>query len=156
MSKTPAPTGAAPEVQVMTDPEGEPLFAVIPWKHWTAVQAALEDARDAALLDRFHADLEAGREELVPVEIGDAIAAGDSPIRVWRDHRGLTQKGLAEAAGLKQAYVSELESGRKTNPPIDTALRLARALAVDLDDLFPAVTVEAEAASTPPGVVDVD
>ncbi len=122
--------------QVIRDSHGRPAFAVVPWDTWTAMQDALEDARDAALLDRLRADLAAGREELVPMELADSIAVGDSPIKVWRRHRGLTQKDLAAATGLNQAYISELESGAKPNPSIDTLRRLARELGVSLEDLL--------------------
>ena len=133
--------GALDEVQVIRDDAGAPAFAVVPWARYEALAATAEDARDAAIADAVRADLAAGRQELLPTAMVARLVAGESPIRVWREHRGLTQAQLANAAGLKQGYVSELESGRKTNPTIETLIQIARPLGCTLDDLV----VEAEA-----------
>ena len=52
---------------------------------------------------------------------------------MFRDHRGLTQTQLAEAAGLKQSYVSQIEAGTR-NGSVDALTRIAEALRVELDD----------------------
>jgi hypothetical protein len=46
--------------------------------------------------------LAAGEEELIPSEMVMRMVAGDSPVRVWREHRGLTMAALAERAGIAQ------------------------------------------------------
>jgi transcriptional regulator with XRE-family HTH domain len=61
---------------------------------------------------------------------------GESPLRVWREHRGLTQQALADAAGVGKSYISQLEAGTKTGA-IGTLRAIASALRVDLDDLEP-------------------
>ncbi|MGY0834451.1 helix-turn-helix domain-containing protein [Azospirillum argentinense] len=55
-------------------------------------------------------------------------------MKVFRDHRGMTQAQLAEATGLKQAYVSQIEAGTRGGS-VDVLKRIAEALRVDLDDL---------------------
>ncbi|MDP6342806.1 MAG: helix-turn-helix transcriptional regulator, partial [Alphaproteobacteria bacterium] len=75
-------------------------------------------------------------EELVPIELVDRLLAGESPVKVWREHRGMRQNKLAEAAGLKQPYLSQIEAGKREGS-LDTMARIARALEVDLDDLVP-------------------
>ena len=49
----------------------------------------LEALRD---YDRFTAAVEKGEEELVPHEIVARLAAGESPIKVWREYRNFTNK----------------------------------------------------------------
>lgn len=55
-------------------------------------------------------------------------------IRERRTERGLTQEALAERAGISANYLAKLELGWKT-PSVDTLVRLARALGVQVCDL---------------------
>ena len=84
-----------------------------------AAQAAYQRTRD---------------EEAVPIAVVDRLLAGENPIRVWREHRGLSLIRLANAAGLGKGYLSQLERGARQGP-VATIQRLAAALRVDLDDL---------------------
>ena len=133
------PRSSADTVQTIAGADGKPAFAVVPWDRWLALTAAEEIARadrhDAAIADAVKADLAAGRQELLPAAMVERLATGESPIRVWREHRGLSQDQLAEAAGLGQGYLSQLESGRKANPSLQALTKLARALRCRLDDL---------------------
>ncbi|WP_454789089.1 helix-turn-helix domain-containing protein [Mycolicibacterium lutetiense] len=63
-------------------------------------------------------------------------------LRAVRQERGLTLEELAEATGLTKSYLSKIERQRST-PSIAVALKVARALDVDVAQLFsedPAVT----------------
>jgi len=51
-----------------------------------------------------------------------------------RKEKGVTQEELAEKAGLHRAYFWEIEKGR--NISIKTAYNIARALGVNLSQLF--------------------
>src|SRR5262249_34000878 len=53
----------------------------------------------------------------------------------WRNKRGMTQRTLAEAAGMAPSYLAEIEGNRKPGSA-DALSRLARALRVGLDDLL--------------------
>ena len=75
-------------------------------------------------------------EELVPSSVTYAILDGENPIRVWREHRGLTQQQVADLAGISKPYLSQLESGRRSGS-IDVLSALARALGLSIDDLIP-------------------
>jgi DNA-binding XRE family transcriptional regulator len=70
----------------------------------------------------------------VPAAIVERLMAGSVPLRVWREHRGLSVTQLATAASVDSAAVNAIESGREAGA-IDTMARLARALRIDLDDL---------------------
>lgn len=94
----------------------------------------IEDAADRAALERFRNRRAAGEEELIAAEIVDRLLDGENRIRVWREHRGLTLDLLAERAGIAQAYLSQLETGKREGE-IDTLRAIAGALALTIDDL---------------------
>ena len=72
--------------------------------------------------------------ERIPAAIVDRLAEGEAPVRVWREYRGLSLRGLSEKAGVSAAMLSEIENGKKEGS-VHTLAALARALGVDLDDL---------------------
>jgi transcriptional regulator with XRE-family HTH domain len=56
-------------------------------------------------------------------------------LRAARRQRGLTQMGLAEAAGLDRQAISAIENGYST-PYLDTLILIAAAMDVPLADLM--------------------
>jgi transcriptional regulator with XRE-family HTH domain len=56
-------------------------------------------------------------------------------IREERDKRGMTQQALADKTGLSRGFIARLETGRH-DPSATTLAKLARALRVDVGDLF--------------------
>ena len=106
----------------------------IPLDEYKRMQTAMDDLADLQAYDRVTADLAAGREERVPAEYVRRMIAGESPLRVWRDLRGLTQSALARASGVNRVQIADIEAGRK-NGSLETARRLAEALRIGLDDL---------------------
>jgi len=56
-------------------------------------------------------------------------------IRRIRQEARLSQKDLAEAAGIDQSYLSMIESDQRRNPGTRIIARLAQALQVSIDDL---------------------
>lgn len=50
--------------------------------------------------------------------------------------RKLTQKQVAELAGITQNYYSELETGKKENPTMEVIFKLAAALEYSFDELY--------------------
>ena len=89
---------------------------------------------DIAAIDRFEARLAEGTEELIPASIVNAILDGGNAVRIWRGHRGMSGKALAQAAGISPAYLSQIETGRREGP-LDVMKRIAGALNITLDDL---------------------
>jgi DNA-binding XRE family transcriptional regulator len=116
-------------MQTINTPSGETLV-VLELDEYEALV-------DAAAAHDVLARIAAGEEELVPADVVDRLLEGGHPVRVWRDHRGMTGRALAQAAGISPAYLSEIEHGRKA-PSLATLRRLADVLNVDLDDLAPA------------------
>ncbi len=72
----------------------------------------------------------------MPADIVHRISAGEHPVRVWRRHRGIKAGDLARRAGISQAYLSEIEGGKKSGS-FKVVSALAQTLEVDLDDLVP-------------------
>jgi DNA-binding XRE family transcriptional regulator len=123
----------------MTEPiiiehDGQPTHVVLAYAEWRRMKATLEDfddAVDAAVARRI---LEDPKTEWVPGEVVERLVEGQNPIRVWREHRGLSQAALAARAKLPQQTISMLENGRRKGT-LDQVRRLAEALGVGLDDL---------------------
>ena len=65
----------------------------------------------------------------------DAKQALGRRIKALRKQAALTQEGLAERTGLNPKFISGIERGRE-NPTLDTLIRLARELGVQLVELF--------------------
>jgi DNA-binding XRE family transcriptional regulator len=111
--------------------KGGVRFAIIPEVEFRRLTEAEEDLADLRAFDAAKRK----DQELVPIEVADRMIAGESPLRVWREYRGLTQQQLAAAAGISKPYISQIEGEART-PSIDVIKRLAAALAVDVDDLL--------------------
>lgn len=58
-------------------------------------------------------------------------------LRVARQIANLTQAQLAEKAGVDPALISRLERGGRRRPSYEAVVRIARALNLAPDDLFP-------------------
>ena len=107
-------------------------YAIVPLTEYEALRKAVdEDTMDAAIMRRV---MEDPGQEWVPADLVRRIAAGEHPVRVWRDHRGMTGSALAAAAGIAGSYLSAIENGKKPGS-INAMKRIAGALGVDLDDL---------------------
>jgi DNA-binding XRE family transcriptional regulator len=111
---------------------GNPEFAVIPYEDYQHFLQLLEDEADAGVVAEFHEAYTAGREFLVPDEIVRRELAGESPVKLWREHRGLTQQELANGAGISKPYLSQIENGKRQGT-LETLSALARVLQVPLD-----------------------
>ena len=119
--------------QIITTPSGERMV-VLPEAEYLAMVEASEMADDLAAIERFKSRLAAGAEELVPAAVVNAILDGGNPVRVWREHRGLSSKDLAAKAKMSPAYLSQIESGKREGT-IDTLREIAVALTITIDDL---------------------
>jgi ribosome-binding protein aMBF1 (putative translation factor) len=103
---------------------------------YEALVREAEDAADAAQIREAERRVAAGEDEYVPIELTKRLLAGEVPVRVWREHRGLSARALAARAGISAAYLSQIETSKKPGS-FDAMARLARALGVDMEDLEP-------------------
>jgi DNA-binding XRE family transcriptional regulator len=103
--------------QIIEGPNGQPLFAVIPYDEYTA----LVDRQDS--------------ETTLPhAVVGAHVIDGKSLVRAWREHRGLTQNEVAEKMGVTQAAYCQMEKQgvRLRRPTIE---KIAEALGVEVEQL---------------------
>ena len=107
---------------------------IIPADDYRILVEKAEMLDDVAAYDRAKAALAAGDEELVPALVANAILDGENPVRVWRLHRDMSQVQLAEAAGISQAYLAQIETGKREGT-LSLYRSLADALELDLEDL---------------------
>ena len=120
-------------VQFLETPAGR--FAVLPEADYHRMAEALDDADAGAIIDRFRQRLAEGEEELIPASVVNRLLAGDNPVRVWREHRGIKVGELATATKLSQAYVSQIEAGKREGS-LGAMKAIATALDVTADDLL--------------------
>ena len=106
----------------------------IPAAEYRALLGAATNLADLRAHDHAMAAIARGDEELVPAAFAKRLIAGESPLRVWRDLRGLTQTALSTASGVNRVQIANIESGAKSGS-VATLRKLADALAVGLDDL---------------------
>jgi ribosome-binding protein aMBF1 (putative translation factor) len=88
---------------------GKPAFVVIPIEEWRRIEATLEDRTDAAAVRTFLKN----PTETFPDDVVAAILNGTSPLKTLREHRGLTQAGLAKASATSAVYISQIERGER-------------------------------------------
>ncbi|MER8897177.1 helix-turn-helix transcriptional regulator [Mesorhizobium sp. M0676] len=116
--------------QIIKTSTGEELV-VIPKADYEALlhaaEEAVEDAADVAIYDERKAELKT--EKLLPAEVTMDILRGSSRLKALRNWRKLTQAELADAIGVSQGFLSDLESNRR-KPSAQTSTMLVKALDV--------------------------
>jgi len=75
-------------------------FAVIPVEDLRRLMDNAEMLADVRAYDAAKGRLDRGEDELIPLEITERRLAGESPVKIWRDHRALTQEALAKCPSL--------------------------------------------------------
>jgi DNA-binding XRE family transcriptional regulator len=96
---------------------GIPVFAVIPYDDYMAMLP------------------EEAEQDSVPQKVAERAILNDMPlIKSWRLHLGLTQKEVAQKAGISQAALSQME--RAENPNRTATLeKLAVALGLSVEQV---------------------
>jgi ribosome-binding protein aMBF1 (putative translation factor) len=108
-------------------------------RDWRALIARLEDLEDAAAIAERRAHeakvgKEVARRDYLTGDEVRRILDDESPVKVWREKRGLSQRELGEQAGVSSSYLAEIETGKK--PGSAEALRkLSRELAIPMENL---------------------
>jgi DNA-binding XRE family transcriptional regulator len=118
------------KVQVL-EKDGKEAFAVLPIDEYRALVQRLEDLEDAQDLRSYRSN----PGESFPSEVVNRLLDGESPVKVWREFRRLTQGQLAEQTGVTVAHISQIESGKR-ECSVKLLRALARVLEVDADLLI--------------------
>jgi len=121
--------GYAAMCQLATNSKGKKLMSV-PVETIKQMLEAYEDMLDIVAFDaaKHH------EQEYLPKVVVDRLIEGENSLRVYREHRGLTQQVLANASGVSRDMIAMIETGRK-NGSLATIKKLAGALDVDIEDL---------------------
>jgi len=120
-------------VQIIKN-NGQPEYAVVPFADYQDLLKKAEMLDDVMAYDRAKAELANGEDELVPAELADAILDGKNLVKVWRQYRGLSQVELSGKIGKSQAYLAQIENGKREGT-VAVYRAIAQALGVDLDDI---------------------
>ena len=94
----------------------------------------MEDQRDAVTF--MLARMEQANAETRPWSVVERLHAGEHPVAVFREHRGMTQEELADTAGVETDAIAAIEAFAREGG-MRQLLAIARVLRVDLDDLLP-------------------
>jgi DNA-binding XRE family transcriptional regulator len=117
-------------VQIIKDAVGKPVAAVLPWAEYERLKADSDET--AALI----AAGEAARGDYTfPSDIAKRLARGESPLKVLREWRDLTQAQLGANADVAPVYISQLERGTR-NMGRAVAKKLAPALGLPANVLL--------------------
>lgn len=109
-------------------------FAVIPVDELRKLIDDAEMLADVKAYDAAKSRLEAGEDELIPLEITERRLRGEAPLRVWREHRKLTQEQLAKKSRVSRALIAAIETKRKSGS-IRTWKKLGAVLDVGWEQL---------------------
>ena len=108
----------------------------IPRAEYERLCALEEEFADIQAALTVEARIASGEEELIPAQVVDRLIDRESPLRVWREYRALSQSALARASGVNRVQIVEIEAGRNSGS-VHTLRKLADALRVAVDDLIP-------------------
>ena len=109
-------------------------MVTIPKDEYLRLKRIEEDMSDLNSAAQILERIKASTEELIPSAVIDRLLDGDAPLRVWREHRGLTQAELARQSGFNSIQIIDIEAGRKTGS-VASLVKLASAIKIDIDDL---------------------
>jgi DNA-binding XRE family transcriptional regulator len=110
-------------------------MVTIPLDEYKSLKMAVEELADLRAYDRAMAALDRSEDELIPADQAQRMIAGESPLRVWREYRGLTQTALAQASSVNRVQIVNIETGDK-NGSVETLRKLADVLGITIDDLI--------------------
>lgn len=109
-------------IQVIHDRNGNPEYAVIPYELY---QRLIENSEDDSLYESIPYRADDDDDVTIPHEVVSIHIDQDVSIQAaWRIFRGLSQREVADALGITQAAVSQLESP-DTRPQKRTRNKLA-------------------------------
>ena len=106
-------------------------WALLPMDEYEALCRQLDDAADAEAMRRAQARDE---ESFPSAFVERLLFSGENPVRVWREHRGLSTNELARRANVSNAHISAIETSASTGS-VQTLRRIANALDTTIDTL---------------------
>ncbi|MDQ3477754.1 MAG: helix-turn-helix transcriptional regulator [Pseudomonadota bacterium] len=114
---------------------GGQKMAMLPIADYERLLDLADDKADALAAERA-ARRRAEGEEYLPADMVDRLLAGESALKVWRNHRGLTLAKLSEVSRVSLTQISDMERRTRYGRPAQWR-NLADALNVSVDDILP-------------------
>jgi len=108
---------------------GRKEFAVIPVEELRKLIDDAEILPEVKAYDATNTRIDRREDETIPLEITERRVAGESPVRIWREHRGLTLEKLAKKSKVSRGMIAAIEAGHKRGGT-ETLKKLAAALKV--------------------------
>ncbi len=108
--------------------------AILPRAEYERMIERMEDMADILAADEVKRRIKAGEEDVLPSEFVDRMLAGESILKLWREHRGMNQSELGRKSGVNRVVIADIEAGR-TKGSVDAFKKLAAALGVGIEDL---------------------
>lgn len=108
-----------------------PMFVILPYQDYEEIVDSLEEQEDIKTIDEFRAD---GRK-VFPHEIAEKIAKGESPVRVLREYRKISQVELAKRINVSRQYLNQIEN-KARNGNIKILKKISAELDVPIDLLI--------------------
>ena len=96
---------------------GQPSHVLVPIEDWDAL--FLKSVADG--------------HTFVPLDVGEAVLDGHTPLKAWRNHKRLTQEELAERMGVTRSCYAQMEQAE--SPRKYTLEKAAAALGIKLPQL---------------------
>jgi DNA-binding XRE family transcriptional regulator len=103
----------------------------IPIEDYARLMEAADDLADLQAVGDYKVDPKPG----VHSEFVARMLAGESLLKLWREHRGYSQNELGKITGVNRIQIGDIEDRGKTGSVI-TLKKLANALNIQVDDLL--------------------
>jgi DNA-binding XRE family transcriptional regulator len=107
-------------------------MVAMPLADWEALEEKLEDDYLSRIANEW---FETPRGPSIPMHLAMMIIDGAHPLKVFRDHRNLSQSELGALVGVQQPAIAQIENRKRTGRPALLA-KLAAALEMPLETLM--------------------
>ena len=106
-------------------------FVLVPDQMYNKMLSDIEDKEDLLILNN---EIKNPTQTIPGDVFHKIILNNENPIKVYREYRGFTQAYLAELSCVSEAYISQLESNKRTGTT-KILKNIAKALDVNIDDI---------------------
>ena len=114
---------------------GNKRYAMIPMDEYEDMMDDLQDMQEIGEILEIHRQIKTGEMPTYPASVVNALINGVNPVKVYREHKGLTQQELADKIGKSVAMIRKIENG-ESEASVSTMKAIANVLDTDVDSLI--------------------
>lgn len=114
---------------------GNKQYAMIPMDEYEDMMDDLQDMQEIGKILEIHRQIKTGEMPTYPASVVNALINGVNPVKVYREHKGLTQQELADKIGKSVAMIRKIENG-ESEASVSTMKAIANVLDTDVDSLI--------------------